>query len=87
VSTKKPSQKAVRLQVLLDKKSGRVFAAGPVELEATGDDAPSEFKLLPGKGELREEIKLTSKQALLSPQELFTTHVVQKGRLVRLKKA
>jgi len=87
VSTNKPNQKAVRLQVLLDKKSGRVFAAGPVSGEALGEDAPQKFRLIPGDGEVREEIELTYEQALMPPPELFATHVVRKGHLVRVKQA
>lgn len=87
MSTNKPNQEGVRFQVLCDRKSGRVFAAGPVSLEATGEDAPQEFKLIPGDNEVREEIELTHEQALMPPPKLFATHVVRKGRLVRVKQA
>jgi hypothetical protein len=86
VSTDKSNPDSVRLQVLLDKKSGRVFAAGPVGVQATGEDAPQEFRLIPGDGEAREEIKLTREQALMSPWDLFASHVVRKGRLVAVEK-
>ncbi len=70
MSADKSNQKIARLQVLRDKDAGRVFPAGPVSVAAMGEDAPREFRLVLGDGQVREEIELSDEQARMSPQEL-----------------
>jgi hypothetical protein len=67
---------------ILSGKNGRVLAARPVELAATGKDGPSGLRMVAHKNQTVAIVEIRDELTKMSPREFFRGHIVKDGRLV-----
>lgn len=73
-----------KICILCD-RDGQVLAAHPLELRASGEDAPSGMRMVADNDQTFEIIEIPKELTKISPPELFRTHQVRGGRLVAKK--
>lgn len=63
-------------------QNGEVLAAHPIDLRATGKNAPTAVGMVAETGQTVEIVEIPEQLTKLSTTELFRTHRVKGGRLV-----